>query len=170
MLKKITTALLCTVYGNLAYADISTSERFIGVEIASSEVQGEQPSSTSDGLSFGIRVGAQNEEWRTTIGFSLYDKDEYSVEKLFLSVDYLFLKYGEFNNFSIQPYVGMNVGYANYEQGAIDENGLLYGGQAGIIVNVMELIDVDLAYRYSLSSADALDHTSDLLLGLHYHF
>jgi len=170
MLKKITTALLCTVYGNLAYADISTSETFIGVEVASAEVQGEQPSSTSDGVSFGVRVGAQNEEWRTIVGFSHYDQDEYAVEKLFLSIDYLFFKYDEFNDYEIQPYVGVNVGYANYEQGVIDESGLIYGGQAGLIVNVMEQFDVDLGYRYSLSSADALDHTSDLLLGLHYHF
>jgi len=170
MLKKIAMVLLCTVYGNLAYADISVSETFIGVEIASTEVQGEQPSMTSDGASFGVRFGAQNDEWRTIVGFNMYDENEYSVEKLFLSVDYLFFKYNQMDEFNVQPYVGVNIGYANYEQGNIDENGLLYGAQIGIIVNIMEKFDVDLGYRYALSSADAFDHESDVLLGLHYHF
>lgn len=170
MFKKITTVLLCTVFGNMAYADISTSETFIGVEIASTEVQGEQPSSTSDGVSFGLRVGAQNEEWRTIIGFNYYDKDEYSVEKLILSVDYLFYKYDAMNEFSVQPYIGLNMGYMNYEQGTIDESGFLYGVQGGVIFNVMEKFDLDLGYRYSLSNAEALDHASDVLLGVHYHF
>jgi opacity protein-like surface antigen len=170
MLKKIAMVLLCTVYGNVAYADIFESETFIGVEIASTEVQGEQPSMTSDGVSFGVRFGAQNNEWRTIVGVNLYDENEYSVEKLFLSVDYLFLKYDEMEEFNVQPYIGLNVGYANYEQGSIDENGMTYGAQAGVIVNVIEKFDIDLSYRYSLSSADAFDHESDLLLGVHYHY
>jgi len=170
MLKKMTMVLLCTVFGNMAYADISTSETFIGIEIASTEVQGEQPSMTSDGISYGVRVGAQNEEWRTTIGFNYYDKDEYSVEKLYLSIDYLFFKYDALEDFTAQPYIGVNTGYANYEQAGIDENGLVYGAQAGVILNIIEQFDIDLSYRYSLSSADAFDHESDFLLGLHYHF
>jgi opacity protein-like surface antigen len=169
-MKKMAIILLSTVFGNMLYAEISQSDTFIGIEVASTEVQGQQPSSTSDSISYGVRIGAENEEWRTIIGFNHYDKDEYAVEKLYLSVDYLFLKYDELDAFTVQPYVGVNTGYANYEQGSIDESGLVYGAQAGVVLNIMEQFDVDLSYRYSLSSADSFDHESDFLLGLHYHF
>ncbi|MCF6245238.1 MAG: porin family protein [Sulfurovum sp.] len=170
MIKKMAMVLFCTVLGTTAHAEISTSETFIGIELASTEVQGEQPISTSDGVSYGVRIGAQNEEWRTIIGLNHYDKDEYAVEKLYLSVDYLIMNYDAFEEFTIEPYVGVKFGYANYEQGPKDESGMIYGAQLGLIVNVMERFDVDLGYRYVLSSADAFDHESDFLLGLHYHF
>jgi len=171
MLKKVTIGIFSAVLcGNIAYAEISGSDTFVGIEVGSTEVQGEQPSSTSEDASYGLRVGAQNEEWRTIIGFNHYDKDEYSVEKLFLSVDYLFYKYDTMEDFTIQPYIGVNTGYANYEQGSIDENGIMYGAQLGVIFNIIERFDVDLGYRYSLSSADAFDHESDLIVGLHYYY
>lgn len=172
MVKNISIVLLCMAMGSVAYADIleSESDTFIGVEVGLTEVQGEQPSDTSDDVSYGIRVGAQNEQWRTIIGFNYYDSDEYNVEKILLSVDYFFLKYDEMANYMLQPYIGANVGYMNYEQGIIDESGLLYGGQIGIVLNFMDKFDLDLGYRYSLSDADVLDHSSDVLLGIHYHF
>ncbi len=170
MLKKMTVVLLCTIFGTMAHAEISTSETFIGVEVGSTQVQGEQPSMTSEDVSYGVRIGAQNEEWRTIIGLNFYDKDEYSVEKLYLSIDYLFFKYDALEDFTLQPYIGVSTGYANYEQGSIDESGMVYGAQFGVIINLMEQFDIDLGYRYTLSSADAFDHESDLLLGLHYYF
>jgi len=169
-MKKMAIILLSTVLGNMLYADVSQSDTFVGIEIASTEVQGQQPSMTSDSISYGVRIGAENEEWRTIIGFNHYDKDNYAVEKLYLSVDYLFLKYDELEAFTVQPYIGLNTGYANYEQGSIDENGLVYGAQTGVVLNIIEQFDIDFSYRYSLSSADAFDHESDFLLGLHYHF
>ena len=170
MFKKIAIGIACTLYGSTAQAEISGSDTFVGIELAATEVQGQQPSSTSDDMSYGVRVGAQNEEWRTIIGYNHYDKDEYSVEKLYLSVDYLFMKYDTMEDFTIQPYIGLNAGYANYEQATIDENGMMYGAQLGVVFNIIDKFDVDLGYRYSLSSADAFDHESDLLVGLHYYY
>ncbi len=170
MIKKIATVCIFVLLGNTVHAEISSSDTFVGVEIASTEVQGEQPSMTSDSVSFGLRVGAQNEEWRTIIGFNFYDKNEYSVEKLYLSVDYLFMNYDLLEDVTFQPYIGANFGYANYEQGAIDENGMTYGGQMGVIFHMMKRFDVDLGYRYMLSSADSFDHESNLFLGFHYYY
>ncbi len=171
MIKKFGIALLCVSLGNTAYAsEVVNSQTFLGIEVASTEVQGEQPSNTSDDVSYGLRFGAQNGQWRTMIGFNYYDSGEHNVEKLLLSVDYFFLKYDDMESNMLQPYIGVNTGYMNFEQGIIDESGFLYGGQVGVVLNIMEKVDFDIAYRYSLSNADALDHTSDVLLGINYHF
>ena len=171
MVKKITIALLCVVLGTTVYArNISESQKFIGVEVSITEVQGEQPSDKSDDVSYGIRVGAQNEQWRTMFTLNYFDSDEHNVEKLFLSVDYFFLKSNMVENYAIQPYLGVNLGYMNFESTGVDADGFLYGFQGGLILDVTEEISFDVGYRYSLSSADELDHTGDVVFGLNYQY
>ena len=97
-----------------------------------------------------------------------------NYEKGLASLDYFFLfSHTEKNNF--QPFIGINVGYANYEStGDIDMSGFVYGGQIGVLFSVAENIDVDLMYRYSLSNAtqedrDAeLDHIGSIVFGINY--
>lgn len=173
MLKKLGFVLLCILLGQTVEArDVTESQKFIGVEVTISEVQGDavrrlDPES-SEGTGFGIRLGAQNEQWRTMFVFNYFDNEGRNVEKLFLSVDYLFLKSNLTADYAIQPYIGMNVGYMNYEAVGVDESGMLYGGQGGAIFNLTESLDFDLGYRYSLSSSNALDHTGDVVFGINY--
>jgi len=175
MLKKLGFVLLCALLGSgLQAEEISESQKFIGVEVSITEVQGEAISRlddrTSEGTSFGIRLGAENEEWRTMFTFNYFDNEGRNVEKLFLSIDYFFLKQNIIDSYLLQPYFGVNVGYMNYESIGVDEDGMTYGGQGGLIVNLIEQIDLDLGYRYTLSSANALDHTSEIVFGLNYKY
>ena len=175
MLKKLGFALFYILLGNELQAEqISESQQFIGVEVSITEVQGEAINNlddrTSEGTSFGIRLGAENEEWRTMFTFNYFDNEERNVEKLFLSIDYFFLKQNIMDSYLIQPYFGVNIGYMNYESVGIDEDGMTYGGQGGLIVNLIEQIDLDLGYRYILSSANALDHTNEIVFGLNYKY
>lgn len=171
MVKKLGIVLLCTALGSSVYArDISESQKFIGVEVSITEVQGNQPSDTSHDQSYGVRVGAQNEQWRTMFTLNYFDSGEHNVEKLFLSVDYFFLKSDVIDNYALQPYLGLNAGYMNFESTGVDESGFLYGMQAGAILDVTEDIGLDLGYRYSLSSSDALDHTGDVVFGVNYQY
>lgn len=190
MSKKLIIALACTsVVSSTLVAQEGLSERdtFIGVEVGYTSVQGDvgtifEPFIEHDydgsDVEFGVRIGAQSEEWRTTLGFNYFDgKDgdkKQNYEKWFLSVDYLFL--GSDNN-PLQPFIGLNVGYVNYEstQG-IDMNGFVYGAQVGLIYSVTENIDLDLQYRYSLSGATQddrnaeLDHISGVVFGVNYKY
>ena len=171
MVKKIGMALLCVALGTTVYArDISESQKFIGVEVSITEVQGEQPGDKSDDVSYGVRVGAKNEQWRTMFTLNYFDSGEHNVEKLFLSVDYFFLKTDFMDNYALQPYLGINAGYMNYESTGIDADGFLYGMQGGVVLDVTEDIGFDLGYRYSLSNADELDHTGDVVFGLNYRY
>jgi len=171
MVKKIGMLLLCTALGSSVYArDISESQKFIGVEVSITEVQGEQPGDTSDDVTYGLRLGAQNEKWRTMFILNYFDSGEHNVEKLFLSIDYFFLKTDVMDNYALQPYLGLNVGYMNFESTGVDESGFLYGMQGGVLLDVTDAIGLDLGYRYSLSNSDALDHTGDVVFGLNYQY
>ena len=174
MVKKIAMVLLCTVLGSSLYAEnMTTGKGFLGLEVGYASVQGDvggffpELDREGDAVEYGIRLGAQTSEWRTMLLFDYYDSsdDDQNMEKGYLTVDYFFL---QDDTSAFRPFIGVNVGYANYESTDVDENGALYGAQAGIVVNVAESIDLDLSYRYSLSSMDALDHVGSVVFGLNY--
>ena len=176
MVKKIVMVLLCTVLGNSLYAEnISTGKGFMGLEVGYATVQGDvaglSPELDRDGdaVEYGLRLGSQTDEWRTILAFDYFDSsdDDQNVEKGYLMVDYFLLQGSES---AFKPFIGLNVGYANYESTLVEDNGFLYGGQVGVVANVMENIDLDLSYRYSLSNADALDHVGSMVFGLNYFF
>ena len=183
MMKKMIVALLCMAcWSNVDAQENNTifsSTTFIGLEVGYSEVQGDigylshgieviRPNYEGDNVEFGFRIGAQNEEWRTTFIFDYYDSsdDDQNIEKGYLTLDYFLLK----EESALRPYIGINVGYANYESTYVDDSGLLYGAQAGVIMAIGEALNVDLGYRYSLSDAGALDHTGSIMLGINYLF
>lgn len=185
MYKKITSALLCsTVLGSSLYAD---SEPFVGLEIGYATVQGDVAGVFSDAplrdykgddVEYGIRLGLQNDEWRTTLVYNYFDSTsdghEQNYEKGLLSVDYFF--FNTINN-PFKSYIGANVGYINYEStDNIDMNGAVYGAQVGFIYSVTDNVDLDLMYRYSLSNATqddrdaSLDHVGSIVFGLNFEF
>ena len=182
MVKKMGMVLLYVILGSTLFANdySSNSKTFIGLEVGYAEVQGDvgymindaaiiEPNFTGDSdVEFGFRIGAQNDEWRTTLIFDYYDSadNDQNIEKGYLTIDYFLLK----NESEFRPYIGANIGYASYESTFVEDSGLLYGGQAGIVVNIAEVIDLDLGYRYSLSDAEALDHIGSVLFGVNYIF
>ena len=174
MIKKIAVALLCTALGSSLYArdDISQSRTFIGLELGYSEVQGDtfyDLGYTGDyDVEFGFRIGAEKDEWRTTFIYDYYDSsdNDQNVQTLLMTIDYFVLDNGS----AFRPFIGLNVGYANYESTFIEADDWVYGGQVGFVVDVAEMVNLDLSYRYSLSNADAFDHKGSVFFGLNYLF
>ena len=164
--------LTSVLLSGMLYADgLSSGENFIGGEVGSMTVQGDTATRMdyeNDGAEWGIRLGSQTTEWRTTFALNYYDEGIQNVEKIVLSIDYYLLS--QQNQSYFKPYLGVNLGYGNYESPGVDESGFLYGGQAGFVVEVTEQIDVDLSYKYSLSAADKFDHTGSIMLGVNYFF
>ena len=190
MTKKIALGFLCSaVLGSSLYAESdSFSNTFIGFEVGYATVQGDVGGGFFPGdiirdydgsdVEYGIRLGLQNEEWRTTLGFNYFDSTsdghKQNYEKVLLSVDYFF--FNQPNN-PLKPYIGLNAGYVNYEStDNIDMNGLVYGGQIGLTYSVNDNVDLDLMYRYSLSDATqddrdaSLDHIGSFVFGVNYEF
>ncbi len=194
MVKKIAVAVLCTALGSTLYArdNISQSQPFLGLEIGYATIQADAfnyfspfvyPAYESSDVEFGVRLGAQKEEWRTTLVFNYYDSenDDYTQNymKGLLSVDYMF-SMSEGGESKFKPYLGLNAGYLWYETGDIpnklDADGFILGGQVGVVFSVTENIDLDLMYRYSAglnitddySDTDRVDGIGSVVFGINY--
>jgi opacity protein-like surface antigen len=179
MVKKILTACLCVVFGtSLSVAETMSTKAFIGLEGGYSEVQGERFQldngtyfeNTGKDAMFGLRIGAQDEAWRAMFIFDYYDNSDtdQNVKHLLLTVDYFFVGSQYVSTTPLSPYVGANIGYANYESSFVDASGMTYGGQAGLVIGATENVDLDFGYRYSLSKTDEFDHIGSFIFAINY--
>ena len=157
-----------------AYAGSSFLEGpFVGVElgyILSADADG----SDTSGLSYGLRFGAQNLEWRTMAILQRYSTDdgvndflkgELNLDYFFLGADNLIIE-----NYAIRPYVGLNLGAISMDTNTQTENSITYGGQVGATMNLTNQIDLDVGYKYNLSTSDSIDSISGISAGLHYKY
>ena len=175
MIRKIGLAILTGItLVSTAYAESAPGDKkFLGLEVGAGTVQGNtftELNHEGSAVEYGVRLGAQTEEWRTMFTFDYFDSsdDDQNVEKLMITVDYFLYNSG--GEVSVRPFIGLNAGYANYESTAFDESGLLYGGQAGVVIGITPQIDIDLSYRYSLSEMDSMDHAGTIMFGINYLF
>lgn len=169
-MNKVVILLTSMVMGTALYADNSSSIGFLGLEIGAASVQGDVSSELnhiSNDVEYGLRIGAKNDEWRTTFALNYYSsaKDDQIVQQLLGMVDYFFVHNADM---MLKPYVGLNAGYGRYESTGIDSAGLLYGGQAGLVVSLGENIDLDLSYRYSLMKSPVANGFGAAFFGFNY--
>jgi opacity protein-like surface antigen len=154
--------------------DIDDSQKLLGIEVGAATIEadtfgvlGEANHRGSD-VEFGIRFGAQNEEWRTMLMLDYFDSsdDDQEYWKGLATVDYWITRQSNF-----KPYVGLNLGYLSYTTSGIDDDGdFIYGMQAGFAVDMGEAVQLDLAYRYSFSASDYVDHVEGVVLAVDYKF
>ena len=173
MIKTVKIAFLYIFISSGIHADndMSISKGFLGLEVGASMMQGDtfsEPRHEGTAADFGVRLGAQSDEYRATFAFNYMnsDDDDQNIEKLSLSVDYFFAEKNL--DLMVKPFIGANVGYANYESTGIDVSDFVYGGQVGVMFPITREIDLDLSYRYSLSNSDALNSTGSLTFGFNY--
>lgn len=153
------------------------SEVFIGVEVGGALVQGDtggvfgESNHNGDGVSFGLRLGAENSMWRSMVVFDYFnsDEDDQNYERMMIQVDYFVLA-KQFQATSFKPYIGVNGGYLNYESYGIDESGFAYGGEFGFTTAVSKSVDLDFALRYSIAAPDELDSVGNIAFGINYFY
>ena len=173
MVKQIVAGILCVLLSSSLYArdDISESKSFIGIEVGAATIEANNiflgDNYEGSGVEFGIRLGAQNQQWRTLIALNYYDNtdDDQEYFKGIVTFDYLLIQ-----DTPLQPYLGVNVGYIDYTSDAMDDTGFLYGGQAGVLYSVTENIQMDVSYRYSIAETDNVNHVGGIIVGLNYIF
>jgi len=168
MMKKIILSLACIA--GLNSAAMAESTGFIGLELGYTSIQGDtllMNNYDSSDISYGVRLGALNEEWRTMFLGTYVDSGEQSIQTGLISFDYLLSnpKDGGFI-----PYIGAHGGYASYESDFIQGDGYVYGGQVGVIVDLMPELSIDVNYRYSLGDADELNSYGTFVIALDYKF
>ncbi len=178
MVKKLVMVMLCSTLWSTLYArdDISKSKTFVGVEIGSAQIEantygpfGENDHKSAYNIEYGLRLGAQNSAWRTLLIVNYFDStdDDQKYYKGLATFDYLLIQ-----DSSFKPFIGVNAGYINYITSNPNENdednSFLYGGQAGVLFSVSDEVQLDLSYRYSLSSSEYVNNTGSFLFGLNY--
>ncbi len=153
--------------------DDYTQGPFVGIElngILASEAEGESTS----GMSFGLRFGAQNVDWRTMAILEHYPNSDEgnSYYRGLLQLDYFFLGQDKLmlDTYGVRPYAGLNAGLISLDTDDSNIKSLTYGGQLGATMNVTTNIDLDVSYKYNLTSSDAIDHTSGISVGLNYKY
>ena len=67
-----------------------------------------------------------------------------------------------------KPYLGGHVGWLKYSDNSIEDNGFIYGTQAGLAWNVIKEIDFDLGYRYSFSDLKGVDDIGSVVFAINY--
>jgi len=170
MVKKITTLCLSIALATTLEANNNT---FVGLELGYTELQGDTlalANQTGHDLNFGFRVGAQSEEWRTTFLYNYQDDidTDQNLEMGLFTFDYFFMGDKSSMFGKIKPYMGGNLGYANYESTKFDDSFAVYGGQAGLVVDMMDTISVDVSYRHIFSASEQFNHTGGFIVGMNY--
>jgi len=120
------------------------------------------------GGSFGVQIGGQEGQWRTTLAYEYFDNDDAQNFDLFSAeLDYFFLE----NPQAFQPYIGAVAGYLNYETtNADDSSGFAYGAAAGVSIPVNQNIDVDMSFRYLFATQDEVDHIGSVNFAINYFY
>ena len=180
MVKKIAIACLCMSLGGSLYAkDMSGADIFIGLELESTKLDTStkldvnniylgQFDETSDSLTeYGLRIGSENEEWRATLLYTYADNENFGTKettnKGSLLLDYFLWSTGGMD-YEVKPYLGVHVGYMNYEvttdfglgidRRLVDSSGTFYGAQLGVNVRISEVVGLDLSYKYSATTIE----------------
>ena len=209
MVKKIATGILAVALTGSLYAEnYSEGKKFIGVELGSTKLDSSARLYSDDGtftelagksnsnIEYGFRIGAQDEEWRTTLLYTYYNNEDSGLEetthKGSISLDY-FIWSTDAGGMNIKPFIGGHVGYMSYELSGdtglglreifADDANVFYGGQAGVALAIGEVVELDLSYRYSLTNLNdmpidlvgghmesSLDNIGSIVFGLNYFY
>lgn len=173
------TAVALSLLASVGYAGgMYDGNRILGFEATAATVEADtfgllgERDHKGDDVEFGIRLGAENTEWRSMLLVNYFDSsdDDQEYWKVQGTFDYLLLQ----DNTSFHPFIGINLGYISYSTsnptGDDDDSGILYGGQIGMLWRAAESLEIDISYRYSFSNADYVNHTEGVVFGLNYMF
>ncbi len=142
-----------------SFASESNRDAFIGLEIGSANISvkasadGESVSDSESETYFSLKGGKYINSGRILASYTNYNVSDASANAIVIGYDYLFENK---ENSALTPYIGANIGYANYEidDTLIDISGMTYGVGAGVLFNVNKNVDIDFNLRYNLVSAD----------------
>ena len=170
MFNKIFLTIILTMTFSYAVDDFS-SERLLGIEVSYATVNSLNEigasQKTSD-VEVGFRFGAQNDEWRTTLSASFMKAQGRNYQKVMLDFDrFVWESLYKTDSVVFKPYLGAHVGWLRYTD-EVSDNGLGYGGQMGLALNVLNEVDFDISYRYTVTEMKGVDNIGSFVLGVNY--
>jgi opacity protein-like surface antigen len=172
MFNKVFLAIIFTVTLSQSVDDFS-SERLLGIEVGYKTVNSTNEiglNKSSSNPEIGFRIGAQNEEWRTTVRASFMKAQGRDYQKVMLDFDrFVWASLYKTDSIVFKPYLGAHVGWLRYtDDVSLSDNGLAYGGQMGVALNVLNQVDFDLGYRYTVTDIENVDDIGSLIFSVNY--
>jgi len=163
---------IITISSLISAEETFSSERFLGIEAGYGTVSSKNVIDVKEenkGVEFGFRIGAQNEEWTTTVSGHLFNKNSQKYFRTILAFDrFIWTSMYETDRVIFKPYLGGHIGWLKYNDDNIEDNGLIYGAQAGLAWNVLKEVDFDLGYRYSFSDIKRVDDIGSVVFAVNY--
>ncbi len=172
MFIKIFLAIISTL--SLSYGvDEFSSERLLGIEVGYSTISSSNEigiNQKSRDVEVGFRIGAQNEEWRTTIRASFMETQGRDYQKVMIDFDrFVWASLYKTDSILFKPYLGAHLGWLRYSDDiSLSDNGLAYGGQMGLALNVLNQVDFDLGYRYSIVDTQKVSDIGSFVFSVNY--
>jgi len=152
--------------------DEFSSERLLGIEVGYTDLSANKSDSARrvQGAEFGLKIGAQNKEWRTTFSGNFFTKSGEKYQKAMLQFDhFVWNSLYKVDDIVFKPYLGGHIGWMKYTNDlSFSDNGMVYGGQAGVAWNVLDEVDFDLSYRYSVTDIAEVDSINSVVFGVNY--
>ena len=152
--------------------DKFSSERLLGIDVGYNNINFSKNSNDKSvrGPELGVKIGAQNDEWRTMLSGNFFTKDGHKYQKVMLQIDrFVWESLYEKNSIVFKPYLGTHIGWLRYtDQLSLTDSSLVYGGEAGLAWNVLDEVDFDLSYHYSVTDSDKIDDISSVVFGVNY--
>jgi len=169
----ILTSMLTLTLGHAV--DDFSSERLLGIEVAYTSVGSTNEiglRKTNEDAEFGLRLGAQNEEWRTTVRLNFMKAQGRGYQKAMLDFDrFVWASLYKTDSIVFKPYLGAHVGWMRYtddHDGFLSGNGLAYGGQLGVALNVLNEVDFDFGYRHTIANIEGVDTIGSFVFAVNY--
>jgi len=174
-MKKLILVLLST----LAIISTSQAQGFIGIDVGSNTLNSEGGFEDS-GLIYGAKIGSQQNNWRTYVGFNYFTSDDSQLDQfeMYVSADYIFTDETQL----FRPFVGGTVGFASTDYDFYEvDNSLTWGLQGGVILNLdphfsieagakYMFFDMDITVAYPYEYYDVFKDKLTFYLGTNYKF
>jgi len=152
--------------------DEFSSERLLGIEVGYAGLETKDAiglDSSIKNVEFGFRIGAQNRDWRTLIVGDLSKSKGHKYQKAMLTFDkFVWQSLYKKDNIVFKPYLSGHLGWIKHTAHNESESSLIYGAGAGLVWNVLDEVDFDLGYRYSMTQLDSLDSMDTITFGVNY--
>jgi len=125
-------------------------DSFIGLQAGSTNLQFYQNDSQSGG-SYGVRLGFIKDTGRVYLSGETAGIDNADLNSVLLNFDAITPRAYRFNDsFAIRGFIGAHGGYVQIKpSGAVDDDGAVGGGQAGILLDFPASITIELGYKAS---------------------
>ena len=168
--------ILLTIYMVLSFShavDDFSSERLLGIEVGYTTLNSRNEiglNEAHNNVGFGLKIGAQNEEWRTTISANFMKMQGRNYQKVMLNFDrFVWASLYETDSIVFKPYLGAHIGWLRYTDiASLGDNGLAYGGQMGVSLNVLNEVDFDFGYRYTVANVQNVNDIGSFIFGVNY--